>query len=396
MQVKDNRSSARFEVTADGRGVTGRAGLALVGEVADTVGLVQGLSEGTGHARRWLVHDPGVVLCDVAVMLADGGTALRHLGVLDGQPELFGQPASPATANRTLVAVADDEQAMAGVATARRQARVRAWACGGAPPVVKEAAGRQGGRPSGPLCVDLDATIAVAHSDDKDGAGPTYKGSWGFHPMMAYLDREDGGGEALAGMLRSGNAGANDAGDHIAIFDAAREQLPALPQGLACLVRTDTAGASHNFLDHVREQDNWRFSTGFPLTGPVQEAIRCLDDHDWQPAICQDGTLREGAHVAEITPLVDISGWPEGSRLLVRREPLHPGAQQTFHDIDGFRFTAFLTDQPEGDLAVLDARHRAHTRIEDRIRAAKNLGLRTLPCNTFARNHLWLQLVLAA
>lgn len=114
------------------------------------------------------------------------------------------------------------------------------------------------------------------------------------------------------------------------------------------------------------------------------------------PAITQDGEVRDGAHVAELTGRFDLSGWPDGARLLVRREPLHPGAQQTLDDVDGYRFTAFLTDQPETDLAALDARHRAHARVEDRIRAAKDTGLRTLPCDTFERNVLWLELVLIA
>lgn len=110
-------------------------------------------------------------------------------------------------------------------------------------------------------------------------------------------------------------------------------------------------------------------------------------------AIRQDGTPREGAAVAELTDLVDLSSWPAGSRLLVRREPLHPGAQQTFDDIDGYRFTAFLTDQSELDIAVLDARHRAQARVEDRIRCAKNTGLAAMPLDTFDRNQLWCQLV---
>ena len=78
--------------------------------------------------------------------------------------------------------------------------------------------------------------------------------------------------------------------------------------------------------------------------------------------------------------------------MLVRREPLHPGAQQTLDDVDGARFTALLTDQPDTDLTVLDTRHRARARVEDRIRGAKDTGARNLPCDTFARNAVWLQL----
>jgi hypothetical protein len=97
----------------------------------------------------------------------------------------------------------------------------------------------------------------------------------------------------------------------------------------------------------------------------------------------------------------------------VRREPLHPGArragdrprgltprapagQQTFDDDNGHRFTCLLTDQPEADLAEADRRHRAHARVEDRIRGAKDTGLCNLPSADFAINTIWLQLVLAA
>ena len=142
-------------------------------------------------------------------------------------------------------------------------------------------------------------------------------------------------------MLRPGNAGANNAADHIEVFDAARAQLPELPARLRRLVRADTAGATHDFLDHVTGLEQatgvrWHFSVGFPITADVRDAIRNLDDDAWVAATRQDGRIRDKAHVAEITHSehIDISGWPDGSRLLVRREPLHPGAQQTIDDID--------------------------------------------------------------
>jgi hypothetical protein len=374
--------------------MTGRAGTALLAETADTLGLTAALSDLAGGCRSWVLHDPGKVLRDLVVMLADGGDALRHMGVLDNQPVLFGTVASPATANRTLVAFADDPQAVAVLDDARKAARGVAWHAGAAPPVV--AAVLAGERPDEPLAIDLDATLIIAHSDDKDGAGKTYKRTWGFHPLGAWLDRGDGLGEALAAALRPGNAGANTAADHISVFDAALAQLD-LPEEVAVLMRADTAGATHDFLDHVRGE-GVLFSVGFAITAEVRDAIRAVDDHAWVPAVRQDGSLREGAAAAELTASshINLSRWPAGSRLIVRREPLHPGAQQTIDDIDGARFTCFLTDQPEADLAVLDARHRAHARVEDRIRGAKDTGARNLPCDTFARNAVWLQLVLAA
>jgi hypothetical protein len=404
LRVQDNSRVVPFEVTADARGLTGRAGLGLVAETAKAIGLTRALSEAVAGVRSWVLHDPGKVLRDVALTLADGGDALRHMAVIDNQPELFGTVASPATACRTIKAVAEDPSAMAALAKARALARERAWRLGAAPPVVAAAwqAWRSGATVAGnePLALDMDATLIIAHSDDKDGAGKTYKRTWGHHPLNAYLDRGDGHGESLAGLLRPGNAGANNAADHITVFDTARAQLPELPEGLPLLMRADTAGATHAFLDHVVGLDgqNWQFSVGFPITQDVRDAIRALDQADWAQATRQDGAPREKAHVAEITHAehIDISGWPDGSRLIVRREPLHAGAQQTIDDIDGCRFTAFLTDQTDPDLARLDTRHRAHAHVEDRIRCGKDTGMRTLPCDTFDRNALWLQLVFIA
>ena len=313
---------------------------------AKAIGADRALSEAVGGARAWSLHDPGKVLRDVALTLADGGDALRHMTVIDRQPVLFGTVASPATACRTIVAVAEDDEAMAGLAAARAAAREQAWRAGAAPPSVKVAWGQASPKVAGegadePLTVDLDATLIVAHSDDKDGAAKTYKRTWGHHPLNAYLDRGDGHGESLTGMLRPGNAGANNAADHITVFDAARAQLPELPARLRRLVRADTAGATHDFLDHVTGLEQatgvrWHFSVGFPITADVRDAIRNVDEDAWVAATRQDGRIREKAHVVEITHSehIDISGWPEGSRLLVRKEPLHPGAQQTIDDID--------------------------------------------------------------
>jgi hypothetical protein len=245
------------------------------------------------------------------------------------------------------------------------------------------------------LPIDLDATLVTAHSDDKDGAAATYKRTWGFHPMTAWLDRGDGTGEALASWLRPGNANANHAADQVAIVDRALAQLPDLPDEVKVLVRADTAGAVHDLVAHLRRR-GLLFSVGMALRGPIRAVIADLDEDRWHGAIRQDGSPRPGAGVAEITDLVDLSAWPTGARLVVRREPLHPGAQQTFDHIDGYRFTAFLTDQSDTDIAVLDARHRAHARVEDRIRGAKNTGLAAMPCDTFDRNQIWTQLVTLA
>ena len=210
------------------------------------------------------------------------------------------------------------------------------------------------------------------------------------------------GGEALAGLLRPGNAGSNTAADHVEVIDMALASLPASarphaddPQATKVLVRTDAAGATHDFAAALRQR-GCVFSLGFGIDQAVQEAVLAVPEPGWTPAYDIDGQPREGAWIAEITDLVNLAGWPAGSRLIVRRERPHPGAQLRFTDIDGHRFTAFLTDTHGGQLADLEVRHRCHARVEDRIRCGKATGLRNLPCKGYAQNRIWLELSLTA
>ena len=380
VQVRPSR--APFAVTADGAGVIGHAGVALLCELADRLELTRALAWHAGrHPARRHRHQAGRVLRDLAVMLADGGDCLSDLAVLRDQPELFGAVASTATAWRVIERVATDPDGLAGLRAARAHARARAWAAGAWPS-------------SELLLVDLDATLVDAHSD-KEGAAGTFKGGFGFHPLLAFLDRADGTAEPLAAILREGNAAANTTADLVELADLALAQLPAAARDQPVLVRSDSAGASHGLVDHLRAR-GVGFSVGFDLDERVRTAILAIPQTAWQPAINADGSVREGAEVAELTGRVDLARWPQGSRLICRREDPHPGAQLTFSDLDGHRFQAFITDQQDPDLTVLELRHRQHARVEQRIRGAKATGLANLPFDRLRRNAVWLELVLLA
>lgn len=385
MRVHRNRGRGRFGVAVDGRGLTSRSGVAALRELADRIGLTDALGVAAAPVcSPRLVHEPGAVLRDLVVMLADGGDDFSAIETLRGQAGLLGSVASDSTAWRRVADLADDELSVARLDAARRRVRATVWRHRPPSTVVER------------LCVDIDATLVTAHSDKQDAAG-TFKGGFGFHPLVAYLDRQDGTGEALAGVLRPGNAGANTAADHIDVFETALDQLDGVPAERV-LVRCDSAGATHDFLGHLA-QAGVHFSVSARLTDGVRAAIRVAysrPNQTWTPAVRQDGQPRDRAHVTEVTGLVDLSDYPVGTRVLVRREPLHPGAQQTFDDVDGHRFTALLTTQEDHDLAALDRRHRAHARVEQRIRDAKTLGLGNLPSADFHINQIWLQLVLAA
>jgi hypothetical protein len=244
------------------------------------------------------------------------------------------------------------------------------------------------------VVIDLDATLLTAHSDKQDAAG-NFKGGFGFHPMLGYLDGTE---EALAGLLRAGNAGANTAADKTAVLDAALAQLPKrVAAREPVLARADSASAAHELMDFCRD-GRLRFSVGFDLTEPIRTAILALAEDAWRPALTQDGQPRDddGAQVAEITALLDLTIWPVGSRVIVRSEVPHPGAQLAFTDHDGHRFQAILTDQPDADIAYLEARHRGHARVEDRIRTGKDTGMAKLPFREFALNAVWLEISLIA
>ena len=139
-----------------------------------------------------------------------------------------------------------------------------------------------------------------------------------------------------------------------------------------------------------------RFSVGYELTEPVRTAILEIPKDAWVPALDQDGSARENGEVAEITDQIDLSTWPERSRLIVRRERPHPGAQLSFTDHDGYRFQAILTDQTDQDIATIECRHRQHAHVEDRIRDDKDTGLSKFPFKEFALNEVWLEIVMLA
>ena len=384
MRVQRDSRSFTVEVRADGDDQTvNHAGAALLAEVADRLGLTAALSAKLAGLRaRRGGHDPGRVFRDLAVMLADGGDALCDLRALRDQGALFGAVASDATAWRVIDGIGQSGL-LEQVRSARARARTRAFALGA--------------RPAGPLLIDLDATLVTAHSD-KEGTAGTYKGGFGFHPLLAYLDCPDraAGGMALAAVLRPGNAGANDARDHIAVLADALDQLPReTAEAERIVMRCDSAGATHELLDFCRD-GRVGFSVGFDLTEPVRQAILALDEGVWTQALDAEGKPRDNGQVAELTDHLNLSSWPAGARVIVRRERPHPGAQLSFTDHDGHRFQAILTDQPDADIAGLERRHRARARVEDRIRAAKDCGLSNLPFRDFDANAVWLELVLCA
>ena len=373
--VKPEARVGTVEVTADGEGLVSHAGVALLVGLSDRVGLTVALSQAlAGTRERRSAHDPGRVLRDVAVMLADGGDCVTDIDAYRGQERLFGARASETTTHRVLKAI--DEALLGRVRAARAQTRARVWDAGARPETIT---------------LNIDATLLTAHSEKELAAG-NYKHGYGFHPLGCWLDET---GEALAAILRPGNAGSNTAEDHFTVLGLALAQLPAEDVDREILVRTDIGGQTHAFTADCRDAQI-RFSVGYELSETVRSAILEVPEAAWEQAIDAGGADRDGAWVAELTDRIDLSAWPEGSRLICRSERPHPGAQFQIFDEHGYRYTCFLTDQDGKDIAQLELRHRGRTRVEDSIRSGKDTGMRNLPHHAFEHNQTWLELSLIA
>ena len=379
----------KITVSADGTGLVSQAGTLLLAEAARVTGLGEGLSAGLARWRApRAVHDPGKIIADLVMTLALGGDCLADAAVLRAQPELAGPVASDPVISRLVAGLAaEGPRALRAIRQARAAARERAWALAG-----ERAPGADGNL----IPVDIDATIVLAHSE-KEKAAPTWKKTFGFHPLAAFADHgAGGGGEPLAIVLRPGNAGSNTASEHIEVTRLALAQLPRRLRRRV-LIRTDSGGGTHDFLTWLASPGRrLHYSIGMTITEDMQDAILALPERIWEPACDAGGEVRPGAWVAELTGLLNLADWPAGMRVIVRRERPHPGAQLRFTDINGHRFTAFATDARRGQLADLELRHRRRARCEDRIRCAKDTGLRNLPLHGFDQNKLWCELVAMA
>jgi hypothetical protein len=340
-----------LRVIAGGESLVSHAGATLLIETARRSGLARQLSRLLGRWRRPLgTHDPGKMVLDLALAVALGGDAACDIALLRAQPQVFGPVASDPTVSRLIARLAEDpDAALEAITAARAVARERVWNWAGAP------------LQDGQVVIDLDATLVTAHSE-KQEATRTWKKTFGFHPLLGFVDYgpaghgpagHGGGGEPVAELLRPGKAGSNTAADHIAVLDAALAQLPAAlrrPDAdgrIRVLVRTDAAGATAAFAARLTEL-GLEFSVGSSFAHlDIHTALALLPAAAWTPAYqarkpraAETGIQiepRDGAWVAEATGLVDLAGWPPGTRLILRKERPHPGAQllAAFEGADG-------------------------------------------------------------
>ncbi|MEU5719306.1 IS1380 family transposase [Streptomyces sp. NPDC020403] len=379
-------SYPRVRIEGGGRAVVSQAGGVLLVETVRKAGLDTAISAALAPWRKArAVHDPGKILLDVALAVALGGDCLADAGMLRAEPAVFGPVASDPTVSRLIdTLAASGEKALGAIRAARAEARGRVW----------RLAGGEAPDAGATVTVDLDGVLVIAHSDKEDAA-PTWKRTYGHHPLMGFVDHGPGGtGEPVAALLRPGNAGSNTAADHITATQLALAQLPKkYRRGHRTLIRTDSAGGTHDFVAWL---------------APARTVAVLLGRHDGHRAgpparaessgIGLDGGRRNGRRdprrrlVAELTGDVQ-DGWPKVMRLIVRNKRPHPGAQLRLTDADGMRLTCFATNTSGRPIAELELRHRLRARAEDRIRAARATGLRNLPLHRTAQNRIWLEIV---
>jgi hypothetical protein len=371
-------------VTEGDHQVASQVGLHLLGELADRAGLTSAYSAAVPWAgERAPGQDRGRLLTHVAVSLAGGGVCVDDVAALRDQTDLFGEVASPATIWRAVHDI--DGVVLDALRRARAEARAKVWGAFGAEAVT---------------VLDLDAALVEVHSANKERAASHFKGGYGFHPMFCFADAT---GEALAGMLRPGNAAANSGADQLAVVDDAIASLPAswrVGHGPGddpamvqhhIVVRADTAGAVAEFVAGLVAR-NVEFSVGGRVNDQLSAAIAAVPADAWRRAIDDEGEPRHAGEVAELD--VALDGWPPATRAICRREKPHPGAQLRLWDTDGWRHQVTLTNSG-GDALALELRQRRHARVENCIKGLRDTGLDRMPFRSFAANEVWLELVLA-
>jgi len=385
----NGNSTRRVVVEPGGTGVVAHVGLHALGCFADRLGLGDSLSARIPWAGGGVpLHDRGKVLVQSALMLAGGGECCLDIEHLRVGGDLFGSVPSDTTVFRTFHEISADTRA--GIAEAVAKVRAQVWS---------RSAATTG---TDPVILDIDASLVDIHSENKEQTAPTFKGGFGYHPMFCFADAT---GETLSALLRPGNAGSNTVADHITVLDGAIGQLPTeIASGhqegedaefvkRAVIVRADSAGCTEGFLSACRARNVGFFvsaRSNAQVTAAIFDAIGV--EGVWLASLSQDGEEREESAVCELTSLIDDDKLPAGTRLIVRREPLHPGAQRSLFPSLDFRYWGFYTDQ-DGDPRELDVTMRAHAHVEQHICRLKDSGLLRFPFTDFEANSNWLMLV---
>ena len=399
--MKHMRWDHALKITGDGAGLVGHAGAVLLRKAADQAGLTAWLGAALQKAGKAPVLDRGVVLVSVAAAIALGATSMSDIAVLAHLAPVLGTAPSGPTVRRALD-LAGSTAMLERIARARAKARAHVRQLIADTPAGFPWLVIAGKALTGWLVIDMDATLVTAHSD-KEGAAPTWKKGYGFHPLAAWCSNTR---ECLAMLLRPGNAGSNTFTEHRDVLAAAIRQVPARFRR-KILVRVDGAGASHELVKHLLSMSSPRrkvlFTCGWMITEADEQAIAMLPAGAWKPGIAQDGSPEQDKAAAEITGLMSRAGnWPDGLRWIVRR--VKPSRRQmgnltAYEKKTGWRYSIICTNIPDSGIEgvpgshhpqYIDVVHREHAVVETGgVRTAKAMGLRGLPSKSWQVNCGW-------
>jgi hypothetical protein len=399
--MEDTRWDRALKVIGGGTGLVGHAGAVLLRKAADQAGLTAALGAALRKAGTSPAWDRGIVLVSLAAAIALGAASMSDIAVMAHLAPVLGDAPSGPTVRRALD-LAGTAAMLDRIARARAGARARVWTLIESTPAGFPWLAIAGKTLTGWVVIDMDATLVTARSD-KQGAAPTWKKGYGFHPLGAWCANTR---ECLAMLLRPGNAGSNTFTDHRGVLAAAIRQVPARFRRKV-LVRVDGAGASHELVRHLLSLSSPRrmllFSCGWMITAADEDAIRQVPEDAWQPGLSQDGAIEEDKDVAEITYLMSRAGnWPGGLRWIVRR--VKPSRRQmpnltAYEKKTGWRYSITCTNIPDGGIPgvagshhpqYIDVAHREHAVVETGgVRTAKAMGLRNLPSKSWQVNTGW-------
>jgi hypothetical protein len=390
-----------LKVTASGRGLVGHAGAILLRKAADQAGLTSALSGALARKSTSQLLDRGIVLVSMAAAIALGATSMSDIALLAHLSPLLGPAPSGPTVRRALE-LAGSPRMLDRIARARARARAHAWTLIDATRSGFPWLAIAGKVLEGWVVIDMDATLITAHSD-KDGARPTWKKGYGFHPLGAWCRNTR---ECLAMKLRPGNAGSNTFTDHEEVLADALKQVPSRFRR-KIIVRVDGAGASHDLAKHLLSLNTKLkkalFTTGWMITAADEDAIAKIPAAAWKPGTGQDGAAEQDKDVTEITHLLTrAEKWPDGLRWIVRR--VKPSRRQAknltaLEKKTGWRYNVICTNIPDAGIPgipgshhpqFIDVLHREHACVETAgVRTAKAMGLRNLPSKTWQVNAGW-------
>jgi hypothetical protein len=394
-----------LKVTAEGAGLVGHAGAILLRKAADQTGLTAQLSGALRKKGTSPLLDRGIVLASLAAAIALGATSMSDIALLAHLAPVLGDAPSGPTVRRALD-LAGTPAALDRIARARARARAHVWELIEGTPAGFPWLSIAGKTLAGWLVIDMDATLVTA-SSDKEGAAPTWKKGYGFHPLGAWIANTR---ECPDMLLRPGNAGSNTFTDHREVLDRALKQVPAGFRRKV-IVRIDGAGASHDLVKHLLTLSSPRktllFTCGWMVTAADEAAIMAVPEEAWKPGITQNGDTEDDKDAAEITHLMSRAGnWPDGLRWIARRVKPSRRHLKNLTDYEkktGWKYSITCTNIPGSGIPgvpgshhpqYIDVVHRQHAVVETSgVRTAKATGLRNLPSKTWQVNKGW---VLAA